>query len=842
MKKIIRDLADTDQHNLKLQFQVGLGIILLCFCFFTTTIIYHFQKNLLEEESLRQTELVMVALESTRGYIREVLRPRMYEELGQDRFIIEAMSTSYITRVIMEQFKDKLPSFRYRRVAVDARNAAFEADPQEQEMIEYFRKHPEMQEWYGMTKIESERYYTLYRPVVFKSSCMHCHGDPEDAPSAIRKSYGAVRGFNREVNGIAGVFSISVPLEVGLAQIRDTTTRLFGTVLLLALLLYGTIWLLFHQLIITNLRDLLTLFRTAIDEGDKIPAPVQIKGHREELQELFRSARTLVFHLQDSRRKLVENAGNLEATVAERTEALKRSENQLRTQVRKRNSELVLLNTLTDLINRTETLQSILPQILREALLVIPANGAGIYLHGDKGEDFTLQCSQQAPDLPAHIHFEHTADGASDPLTPMTVVSCDRIQISSPENDDMLNIRVPLCCRNRLLGVLVLTELPWEALNDALQDLLLSIGQQVGITIESLQNMQKLRRNTELLQSVFDGISDPLILLDPEGTLQMVNKAFLSRHNLQMDEALGMTVDTISSRNQCLFSGRMQDIDLHEKEPHTEEIALDDGSVFDVYFYPILKTDRTVRSIVCLVKDVTGIKETERRIQQTEKLVAVGQLAAGVAHEINNPLGVILCYTDILKESNKENEETVTDIKVIERHAENCRRIVADLLDFARSRESRIEKKPESINEIIENVLSMVSQQILKKQINLVRNLDASLPPCHIDNQRIKQVLLNLIMNAGQAVEDNGNVSISTRAEHQEIIIDVEDDGPGIGKDIQDKIFDPFFSTKEPGKGTGLGLSVSYGIVREHDGEIRVMSKPGHGTRFSVILPFATGA
>jgi len=106
MRDIIRDLADKDRHNLKLRFQVGLGIILFCFCLFTTTLIYHFQKNVLEEETLRQTKLVMVLLESTRSYIREVLRPRMYEEIGENQFIIEAMSTSYMTRVIMERFKE----------------------------------------------------------------------------------------------------------------------------------------------------------------------------------------------------------------------------------------------------------------------------------------------------------------------------------------------------------------------------------------------------------------------------------------------------------------------------------------------------------------------------------------------------------------------------------------------------------------------------------------------------------------------------------------------------------------------------------------------------------------
>jgi hypothetical protein len=147
MKDIIRDLAGRDQHNLKLRFQVGLGIILFCFCLFTTTIIYHFQKSLLEEETFRQTEVLMTSLESTRSYIREVLRPRMWEELGEDQFIIEAMSTSYITRVIMDRFEDVLPAFRYRRTAIDARNPRFEANRQEREMIEYFRAHPDEQDW-----------------------------------------------------------------------------------------------------------------------------------------------------------------------------------------------------------------------------------------------------------------------------------------------------------------------------------------------------------------------------------------------------------------------------------------------------------------------------------------------------------------------------------------------------------------------------------------------------------------------------------------------------------------------------------------------------------------------
>lgn len=838
MKDIIRDLANKDQHNLKLRFQVGLGIILFCFCLFTTTIIYHFQKNLLEEEALRQTELVMAALESTREYIREVLRPRMYEEFGEDHFILEAMSTSYITRVIMDRFKEKVPSFKYRRVALDARNSSFEADMEEQKMISYFRENPESQEWHGMTQVNSVRYYSLYRPVVFKNSCLHCHGKPDDAPVAINDFYVSAKGFYREENEIAGLFSISIPLEVSLEQIRETSFRMFGIVLILALLLYGTIWLFFHQLIITNLRDLVALFRTSMDNSGATPLPERLKGHREELEELFHSARTLISRLQDNRSQLVKHTDNLEIMVAERTEALKLSEKQLQTQVKKRNQELTLHTTLTSLITRTDTLQAILHQVLNEVLQVIPANGAGIYLYNNKNDDFVLQCSKQAPMLSDCIEPEFTCTSRLRGHTPNTHNgNCDHLKISASDNTNSLNIHIPLCCRNRLQGIMVITELPITGLNDALQDLLLSIGQQVGMTIENLQNMQNLRQSTDLLQSVFDGISDPLILLAPDGTLKMVNQAFLLRNNLRIDETLGVTVDMLSLPHQCLFSSRVQEIDLSVKKPHTEEIQLDDGSIFDVYFYPILNNDNSVRDIIGFAKDVTSIKETERRIQQTERLVAVGQLAAGVAHEINNPLGVILCYTDIIKKNNRDNEEINADITTIERHAENCRRIVADLLDFSRSRDSRINKQHASVNETIEDVLTMVRQQFLKKQINLVYNPDKTIPNCLMDSRRMQQVFLNLIMNAEQAIGNKGTITITSKAESDSITVEVADDGPGINKKIIDKIFDPFFSTKEPGQGTGLGLSVSYGIVREHAGEIKVQSTPDHGTRFTVTIP-----
>jgi cell fate (sporulation/competence/biofilm development) regulator YlbF (YheA/YmcA/DUF963 family) len=321
----------------------------------------------------------------------------------------------------------------------------------------------------------NDRYYTLYRPITFKKSCLHCHGEPAEAPSAILELYGSSRGFQRETGVISGIQSISIPVEHSLSAIWQTSFRMFGVVLLLAGLLYGTIWLLFHPLIITNLRELVTLFKTSIDEDESQEEPYRKKGHREELKELFENARKLVSHLRESRSRLLSYADNLEVMVAERTEALEKSESQLRVQVKKRNRELKLHNTLAGLITSTESLQSILKQVLGEVLHVVPVQGVAIYLSNGEGL-LELRCSQGTDILPDLIHESGTGE---DTTAQQYIAACDRITLNDTASDETINISVPLCCRDQLQGILVITELPVDVLNDCLHALLLSIGRQI---------------------------------------------------------------------------------------------------------------------------------------------------------------------------------------------------------------------------------------------------------------------------------------------------------------------------------------------------------------------------
>ena len=238
-----------------------------------------------------------------------------------------------------------------------------------------------------------------------------------------------------------------------------------------------------------------------------------------------------------------------------------------------------------------------------------------------------------------------------------------------------------------------------------------------------------------------------------------------------------------------------------------------------------------------LVKDIQKRKAMEEQLAQADKLASIGELSSGVAHEINNPLGVILGFTQLLLRGEPTDSERHADLKTIEKHVRNCKTIVEDLLSF--SRKSETEKKMLDIHCIIDDVLTFIQHHSDIEHIAIEKAYNPSVKPLFIDEKKIKQVFINLIMNAIHAVGKKGRIWITSRVSDMsnEILVKVEDDGHGIEPRHLKKIFDPFFTTKSTGEGTGLGLSVSYGIIQNHGGRIHVDSKPGMGTIFTVALP-----
>ena len=242
-----------------------------------------------------------------------------------------------------------------------------------------------------------------------------------------------------------------------------------------------------------------------------------------------------------------------------------------------------------------------------------------------------------------------------------------------------------------------------------------------------------------------------------------------------------------------------------------------------------------------LVKDIDQRKSMEQQMAQADKLASIGQLAAGIAHEINNPLGIILGYTQLLLRGEQAGQERYNDLKTIEKHVRSCKLIVEDLLNFARSSETK--KEAISVNQALDDVLSFIQHHSDLGRIEVIRDYAEDIPAVLLDEKKIKQVLINLIMNARDAVGREGTITMATYYDPatRRVLIRVADDGYGIEKKNLSRIFDPFFTTKPTGEATGLGLSVSYAIVKNQGGDIAVQSKPGKGTVFTVSLPAKRG-
>ncbi len=233
---------------------------------------------------------------------------------------------------------------------------------------------------------------------------------------------------------------------------------------------------------------------------------------------------------------------------------------------------------------------------------------------------------------------------------------------------------------------------------------------------------------------------------------------------------------------------------------------------------------------------VETLQESEKELLHQAKLASVGQLAAGVAHELNNPLGTILLYSDMMFKEAAEDDPRREDLKMIINEVHRCKTIVADLLNFARQHELLAQEV--DLHALLDEVISKISLQPHFEKIDFVRQFDANLPLIQADAAQLQQVVVNLFSNSADAMENTGTITVSTHLiDVQSVEIRVSDTGCGIPPENLSKLFTPFFTTKPAGKGTGLGLSIVYGIIKLHRGQITVQSQVGHGTTVIITLP-----
>ncbi len=231
------------------------------------------------------------------------------------------------------------------------------------------------------------------------------------------------------------------------------------------------------------------------------------------------------------------------------------------------------------------------------------------------------------------------------------------------------------------------------------------------------------------------------------------------------------------------------------------------------------------------------LKKTQTQLLQAEKMSSLGQLSAGVAHQLNNPLGGIMLFSQLMLEEHDLSEAARTDIKRIKKEAERCRLIVKELLEFARQTKQEI--KLCDINDLIKRTLFLLKNQSIFQNIEIITDLPRDIPRAYADVQQLNHVFMNIILNAADAMEGDGILTIKTSymPKNNVILITISDTGPGFEEGVLKNIFDPFFTTKEEGKGTGLGLSMAYGIIQNHNGKLFAENNKDAGATFFVEVP-----
>jgi two-component system NtrC family sensor kinase len=356
-----------------------------------------------------------------------------------------------------------------------------------------------------------------------------------------------------------------------------------------------------------------------------------------------------------------------------------------------------------------------------------------------------------------------------------------------------------------------------------------------------------LRRSREQYKSVVENARDFIFLIDDRD-------AFISA-NTAAARALGMPAAALAGKPLGDFftpddaAGILRPVrEVFDRRKSLElksAVRIRDRIYWlSTHFVPVFGEDgRTVERVLVMARDITDRQHMEEQMFQTEKLASLGTLSAGVAHEINNPVGVILGFTEILLDRIPPDTKEYELLKTIERQGLNAKRIVENLMTFARKPSEKEEFT--EVNEDIDNVLKLVQNSLLTRKIDVDVRLARGLPRVRGDSGELQQVFLNLVNNAMAAMPGGGQLTVISRINPYSQMVEAvfADSGTGIPKEIADRIFDPFFTTKKVGEGTGLGLAVSYAIISKYGGTIRFETRAQeaaagkHGTSFFVSLP-----
>ena len=444
----------------------------------------------------------------------------------------------------------------------------------------------------------------------------------------------------------------------------------------------------------------------------------------------------------------------------------------------------------------------------------------------------------------------------------------ERVGAGSPDGAWLSTVSAPIAAGAEALGRITLSSAAPNAFSDDDERVIVTIGRQFGVAVANALLYQRVHRAKVEWERTVDAISDPIAVFDAGDRTMRTNAALAALRGWQITETQGRVCAETwlcgCDGGDCLVARARSD-----GERHAAEVVTSDQRIFAVTTLPVPGAS----AVVLFAKEVTAerrqalrlreisaeliatnaeltrtvgrLRSTQAHLVQSEKLSAIGQLVAGVAHELNNPLTSVIGYAQLMQEAIDRQLEPSSvaeglreDIRQVLSASDRAAHIVSNLLTFARRQTS--ERARTDIADVCRRTLALRVYNHQLRQIQLETQLEPELPAVYVDEGQIQQMLLNLILNAEQAVQggSDGRLVVTVRAEPEcsALLLTVSDNGHGIAAEDLPRVFDPFFTTREVGEGTGLGLSIAYGIVRDHGGQIWAESTPGR-TTFCVRLP-----
>jgi len=339
-------------------------------------------------------------------------------------------------------------------------------------------------------------------------------------------------------------------------------------------------------------------------------------------------------------------------------------------------------------------------------------------------------------------------------------------------------------------------------------------------------------------ESTFDAIVNPVMIVDPDYRIHRANLAFANAAETDVRDLIGKICYQTFAGRETPCPGCPFLLSAASGQPASSGVEkFPDGRQYQASSFPLQGKKSDLNLFIVQYRDIREERHLQARLIQSEKMAAVGLLAGGIAHEINNPLSGILAFAQLALRQTEEGSQLQEDIREIETSALRCKKIVENLLEFSRQ-SSPEERSEQNLNELFQRILPLLKIQVKETGASLTTDFDTDLPKVLANGNQLEQVFLNLTSNACHALARGGQIRIrAALGDGGWVRIDFSDNGCGIKKENLPRIFDPFFTTKQAGMGTGLGLSITYSIIQDHGGRIEVDSRESEGTTFRIFLP-----